>query len=138
MLKLIEKSGDDNILSASEARNIVHWSLVVQKGNTYKFINWKDNAIFRCYVYNISPRRLEDFSHMTVVNTTLVEADKMPTDRNYCVIVNDIPHTFIYNVFKTAKHYPHQIYKIPIKLSDILKTYIKEYKIKDNEPLFQK
>ena len=138
LLKELEKEGNKNQLSASEKKNIVHWDVVTEQGNKFKYANLKEKSIFSIYVYNIAPRRLQDFSHMSVVNTSVSEADKLPQDRNYCVVVDGKPHTFIYNIFKTFKHYPHQIYEIPAKLASILKDYIKEYKIKDDKPLFPK
>ncbi len=57
---------------------------------------------------------------------------------NYFVIDNNNPSQFIYNKYKTYKSFGQQVIMIDINkdLSDILKQYIKTYKLKEDNYLF--
>ena len=58
-------------------------------------------------------------------------------NNNYLIIDhNNNPSQFIYNKYKTYKTFGQQVIDINKDLADILKQYIKSYKLKENNYLF--
>ena len=92
-------------------------------------------AIFSIYCLQ-PPRRLEDFIAMKI--TTENDPQKLRNKNNNYLIIdhNNNPSQFIYNKYKTYKTFGQQIIDINKDLADVLKQYIKKYKLKENSYLF--
>jgi hypothetical protein len=81
---------------------------------------------------------LEDFAAMKI--TTESDPQQLRNKKfNYIIIDdNNVPSQFVYNRFKTYKTIGQQVYDIKKDLADVLKQYIKTYKLKENNFLFGK
>ena len=101
-----------------------------------------ENALTSVYI-DRPPRRLLDYKLMKVVrgdkNIRAGNVEKLSTDFNY-VILNkqNIPKTFIFNVYKTVKNYKQQSIDISSVVAKKLGKYIKKERINNGQYLFSK
>ena len=70
--------------------------------------------------------------------TTETDNQQLRNKNNNYIIIDDNnnPSQFIYNKYKTYKTFGQQVIDINKELADILKQYIKSYKLKENNYLF--
>jgi hypothetical protein len=88
------------------------------------------DAIIGLYTM-IPPRRLEDYSFMTYVQT---RPSQLNPNLNYFV---SSEKKFIFQLYKTAKTYGKQEIDVPNPLCDLLLEYISTNRIADNSPLLK-
>jgi hypothetical protein len=72
-----------------------------------------------CLYTEIQPRRNQDYTHMVVVEELPEELDP---EANYLVLSD---HQFVFNKYKTKKHYGQQVVDIPETLMEHLTHYMK-------------
>lgn len=77
----------------------------------------------------IPPRRVQDYEKMYVSYT-----NRNDKEHNYYCIESKC---FIFNRFKTSKHYGQQIIRVPDALITVLNDYIDNHDIGNNKPLFE-
>ncbi len=123
----IDKQIKKNILSENQQKNYAEWDdiLIVYNKLKRNYIrceqSFKTFVILSLYIL-VCPRRLKDYALMYIADNEL----SIDTDKNYFIPSADL---FIFNNYKTLKHYGMQKIIIPKELSELLVTYISKYKI---------
>jgi hypothetical protein len=125
---------DDNVVSVKDNQRIINFSPTNIKSILKSISDPYEKAIYSIYTLQ-PPRRLEDFAAMKI--TTKNDPEKLKNkNNNYLILNNNTPSQFVYNRYKTYKTFGQQVIDINKDLSDILKQYIKHYKLKENNYLF--
>lgn len=126
---------DNNTVSVKDNKRIINFEPKNIKATLKSITDINQKAIFSVYTLQ-PPRRLEDFAAMKI--TTETDPQKLRNKNNNYLIIdhNDNPSQFIYNKYKTYKTFGQQVIDINKDLADILKQYIKTYKLKENNYLF--
>ena len=122
------KIDDKNEMTEKEKANMLSWPKIKQIKPTTSH----DKAIVGVYV-DIPPRRL-DYRIMKLTTTS----DDLDENFNYIVCNRDIPKSFIFMNYKTAKTFGRQEFKIPRGLAIKLKAYISETGLTSGDYLFGK
>ena len=128
---------DENTVSIKDNQRIINFEPKNIKAMLNSISDIYQKAIFSVYTLQ-PPRRLEDFAAMKI--TTESDPQQLRNKKfNYIIIDdNNVPSQFVYNRFKTYKTIGQQVYDIKKDLADVLKQYIKTYKLKENNFLFGK
>ena len=128
---------DENTVSIKDNQRIINFEPKNIKTMLNSISDIYQKAIFSVYALQ-PPRRLEDFAAMKI--TTENDPQQLRNKKfNYIIIDdNNNPSQFVYNRFKTYKTIGQQVYDIKKDLADVLKQYIKTYKLKENNFLFGK
>jgi hypothetical protein len=133
--KLGKKDGEDHSkLSESQKDNWISWDDVEKKWKELKtqvdkfkddksiskksFETLVDFVVLSLYTL-VPPRRNLDYLKMNILTR---ETKDLPTDVNYCDMINE---EFIFNVYKTSKFHKQQIEKIPEELMEVLRVWVK-------------
>jgi hypothetical protein len=126
---------DDNTVSVKDNKRIINFTPGNIKTILKSISDIHQKAIFAVYCLQ-PPRRLEDFAAMKI--TTETDNQQLRKKKNNYLIIdqNNNPSQFIYNKFKTYRTFGQQVIDINKELADILKQYIKSYKLKENNYLF--
>lgn len=126
---------DENIVSVKDNQRIINFEPKNIKAKLNSISDLHQKAIFSVYTLQ-PPRRLEDFAAMKL--TTETDPQKLRNKNFNYIIIDDNknPSQFIYNKYKTYKTFGQQIIDINKDLADILKQYIKNHKLKENNYLF--
>ena len=126
---------DENTVSVKNNLRIINFTPGNIKTMLKSISDIQQKSIFSVYTLQ-PPRRLEDFAAMKI--TTENDPQKLRNKNfNYIIIDDDNnPSQFIYNKYKTYKTFGQQVIDINKDLGDILKQYIKSYKLKENNYLF--
>ena len=120
--------------------NIPEWDYLIHKRKYWKHSNEINSDIY--YVISslytlIPPRRLIDYVNMFIyleqINPILL---KNINDKKNYLCITDNGTYFIFNNYKTNKSYGSQIFKLPDKLSIILKNYIYTRNLLHGDNLF--
>lgn len=127
--KDIQAKAGDIELTDYERKNLVPWS---ELKKLYKKCT---KSSFRCTLIALltllPPRRNMDYQYLTL------STKNKSKDYNYLIVdKSGMPKMLVYNKYKTSKTLGTQKFRVPEKLALILKDYIKNYKIKINQPLF--
>ena len=126
---------DDNTVSFTDNQRIINFT-PTNINNTLKSIsNLFEKTIYSVYTLQ-PPRRLEDFAAMKITTENDPQILKTKKNNNFLILDNNTPSQFVYNKYKTYKSFGQQVFDIDKDLSDILKQYIKHYKLKENDYLF--
>ena len=126
---------DENIVSVKDNQRIINFKPDNIKTMLNSISDIHQKAIFSVYALQ-PPRRLEDFAAMKITKET--DPQQLRNKNNNYLIIdhNNNPSQFIYNKYKTYKTFGQQVIDINKELADILKQYIKSYKLKENNYLF--
>ena len=126
---------DNNSVSVKNNLRIINFTPGNIKTMLKSITDIHQKAIFAVYTLQ-PPRRLEDFAAMKI--TTETDPQQLRNKNNNYLIIdhNNNPSQFIYNKYKTYKTFGQQVIDINKDLADILKQYIKTYKLKENNYLF--
>ena len=126
---------DNNSVSVKNNLRIINFTPGSIKTMLKSINDIHQKAIFSVYTLQ-PPRRLEDFAAMKI--TTENDPQQLRNKNNNYIIIDDNnnPSQFIYNRYKTIKTFGQQVIDINKDLGDILKQYIKSYKLKENNYLF--
>lgn len=112
-----------------EPENIALWTDIKDLYKNEKGLN----KVFLALISLMPPRRTKDYSMLVL--KPIDETDDLKF--NYLVIDdNGMPEYFIYNNYKTNKHYGQQKFDVPNELKMIIRDYIIESKLKYNYYLF--
>lgn len=116
----IQKKKKDNKMTAKENDVLLPWSEILEK--TKDISNLEDNALTSVYTL-FPPRRIDAYRLMKVF--TKRTGKVVPEDNNNYLVLNSkrVPQKFVFQNYKTAKHFGRQEFKIPIALKGILKAY---------------
>ena len=120
--KSINKDLDENKLNDNQP--VVKWKEIkrIKANDTF------DSALIGLYTL-LPPRRVEDVNLIRLSKT-------LDKEKNILLMKDGKPAELIYNVYKTAKTYKSIRIKVPGRLSNILKKYIVDKKLKDGDYLF--
>jgi hypothetical protein len=126
---------DNNSVSVKDNQRIINFTPENIKTKLKSISDIHQKAIFSVYTLQ-PPRRLEDFAAMKI--TTETDPQQLRNKNfNYLILDhNNNPSQFVYNKYKTYKTFGPQIFDIKKDLADVLKQYIKTYKLKENNYLF--
>ena len=126
---------DENIVSVKDNQRIINFKPDNIKAMLNSISDLHQKAIFSVYALQ-PPRRLEDFAAMRITKEN--DPQQLRNKNNNYLIIdhNNNPSQFIYNKYKTYKTFGQQVIDINKDLGDILKQYIKSYKLKENNYLF--
>ena len=123
-----QKAKKENKMNGKESAVMLPWEEILEKTKDIK--NLEDRALVSVYTL-LPPRRVEDFRLMKIFvkkKGRQVQED----DHNYLVLnAKRIPQEFVFNKYKTSKHYHQQVIKLPNDLKDILKAYTDKGKAND-------
>ena len=135
LAKTYSDERDENIVSVKDNKRIINFEPTNIKTILKSISDIHQKAIFSVYALQ-PPRRLEDFAAMRI--TTETDPQQLRNKNNNYLIIdhNNNPSQFIYNKYKTYKTFGQQVIDINKDLGDILKQYIKSYKLKENNYLF--
>lgn len=125
--KTIDKTDDDNLLTVREKKNILPWDEIRKKTLEYQ---GSEKALVSLYV--LLPPRRADVGLLTLASNT----KELNNDLNYLIDNPVKPMLLIYLKYKTDKTYGRTEIIVPNKLADILRSHIKENKIKSGDPIF--
>ena len=120
--KSINKDLDENKLNDNQP--VVKWKDIRRIKATDTF----DAALIGLYSL-LPPRRVEDVNLIRLSKT-------LDKEKNILLMKDGKPTELYYNVYKTAKTYKSIRIKVPERLSNILKKYIDDKKLKDGDYLF--
>lgn len=119
---------------------IPDWEYLIEMNNYWKTSQEIDSDLY--YVISsiyvlIPPRRLTDYINMFICNKQInpLILKNINDNKNY-FFYNDNNAYFIFNNYKTKSKYGSQIFKVPIKLMNIIINYINRRQLKDNDNLF--
>ena len=127
--KLIRDFRDTNKLSDRQDKfDGLEWKKDFIDKVDMKLLNDEEKVLIGLYMF-FPPRRISIYSDMYY---TKKGVNNLPSkDRNYITLSrNGIPQKFIFQVYKTFKHYGKQVYDIPPELKKLLKN------LSDREKLF--
>ena len=135
LAKTYSDERDENIISVQDNQRIINFKPENIKTTLKSISDPYQKAIYSIYCLQ-PPRRLEDFAAMLI--TTENDPQQLRNKNNNYIIIdhNNNPSQFIYNKYKTYKTFGQQVIDINKNLSDILKQYMKSYKLKENNYLF--
>jgi len=144
--KEFKEQYQSNKLSDSQAKNYLP-HVELQKHLDHYPEGTAENALMSIYV-DRPPRRLLDYKLMKVIrgdkNIRAGNVEKLSTDYNYVVLdKQNVPKTFIFNVYKTFKNYGRQPKNITERninktIAKKLGTYIKDQGLTNGQYLFSK
>lgn len=116
----IQKKKKDNKMTEKENDVLLPWSEILEK--TKGITNLEDKALVSVYTL-FPPRRIDSYRLMRVF--TKRTGMSVPNDDNNYLVLNSkrVPQKFVFQNYKTAKHFGRQEFKLPIALKSILKAY---------------
>ena len=112
----------DNVVGENE--NIVRWSDIKDRYKTATGVN----KVFLALISLLPPRRTLDYALLLLNDGS----SPMSSEYNYIDLTTD---SLIYNNYKTKKNYGTQSFHMPEELSTIIRTYIQNTPILNNEYL---
>ena len=116
---------DDNFINEEDKSKIITDFTTESIIDNFNKLNTNiEKVVYGIYTL-IPPRRLE---YLKVYSTTYT--NKINDDKNYIVFKNKVPHSFIFQDYKTSKSYGRVDIQIPDELKRYIMDYVKEYKIK--------
>jgi len=98
---------------------------------------------------DVPPRRNQDYLDMNVFRSIKKDKiDELPKDKNYLVLVKNVPTKMVFNKYKTSKKYGTQTVDVPSELAKTIQKYLsfhparkeKSYPLlvtQENSPLVQ-
>ena len=115
-----QKAKKENKMNGKESAVMLPWDEVLEKTKNIKSL--EDRALVSVYTL-IHPRRVDDFRLMKIF--TKKKGRVIPEDDHNYLVLNTkrVPQEFVFNKYKTAKHYGKQVIKLPNNLKEILKAY---------------
>ena len=123
----INKKVQSHVLIGEQENTYIEWNKIINVYNNIKknYDKNKNNhinfALLSCYVL-LCPRRLKDYSMMYVKkDTENIEQNKNYYDRK--------KKYFIFTNYKTSKQYKTQTITVPLRLRNVLDTYIDTFDI---------
>ena len=126
---------NDNTVSVKDNQRIINFKPSNIKTKLKSISDLHEKALFSVYALQ-PPRRLEDFAAMKITKENDPQQLRNK-NTNYIILDhNNNPSQFIYNKYKTYKTFGQQVIDINKDLGDILKQYIKSYKLKEDNYLF--
>lgn len=87
--------------------------------NQAKYNRLLQYVILSLYMYQ-APRRNADYQYLNLISN--LDPDSLPDDINYLDFSND---EFIFNKFKTSKHYGQQVVEVSDKMGSVILIYLK-------------
>lgn len=135
------KEVDTSVKTTKQQDNWVSWNDVLKVSNDLKtkvesikgkkplgetdYQTLLDYVVLSLYT-EIPPRRNQDFLSMKVYRLAKKEnSADLSKDFNYLLLENNLPSSFLFNKYKTAKTYGSQSITIPPPLRDTLSIYLK-------------
>jgi len=124
-----QKAKKENKMNGKESAVMLKWDEILDKTKDIK--NLEDRALVSVYTL-LPPRRIDDYRLMKIF--TKKKGRVVQEDENNYLVLNAkrVPQEFVFNRYKTSKHYGQQVIKLPNDLKEILKNYTDKGKSNDS------
>lgn len=121
----------DNTMNDKQAGVMLPWTEIIDRVNT--ITNTEDKSLVGLYTL-FPPRRIDDYRLMKIF--VKKKGRVVPEDDFNYLVLNSRKGAveFVFNKYKTAKHYGQQVFSVPAPLKAVLKDYV--VKMKNDDFLF--